>query len=136
MKLTRIQQICFVFFACTLLPSYLIANWRHDANLAALTEKLEREHGLNLSTDKLQINCERNELKEGTPYDANHQICEQGAQEQKQTAHAMDVLTQEEARNDVRWYRNFFLAVLAFNLLGFIAYKAYLFLKRGLDAND
>jgi len=135
MKLTRIQEIGLIFFVCTLLPSYFIAQWRHDANHITITEKLEREQSINLSADKLLTNCERNEVKDGNPYDANHRICEQGEQEHLLAERRMSVLTQENLRNDVRWYRNFFLSILIFNLLGVVGYKAALFFKRDIDTN-
>lgn len=130
MKLSRIQKFALVFFISTFLPAYLIANWRHEANLSLITEKFEREQTLHLSTDKLVSNCERNEEKNNDHYSANHQICNQGLQEHAATSHAMDRLNQEKARNDMGWYRNLFLSVAIFNLFGLLAYQANQFLKR------
>jgi hypothetical protein len=136
MKLSQIQKVGLIFFAGTLILSYFIAQWRHDASHAAITEKFEREQRLNLSADKLLINCERNEEKEDNPYDANHQICVQGEQEHELAERTMRALAQENARNDVRGYRNFFLFALIFNLLGFAGYKATQFFKRDTDTNS
>jgi hypothetical protein len=130
MQLSRPQKIGIAFFICSLLPSYQIAHWRHAANAAAIADELEQEHKLHLSTDKLLLNCERNEKKEDDHYSANHQICAQGLQEHELTTHAMDGLAQDNARNEVRWYRNFFLSVLFFNLLALALYKGNAFLKR------
>lgn len=130
MKLSRIQKISLAFFLCTLLPAYLIANWRHEANLNVITDKFEREQKLHISTDKLLSNCERNEDKENDHYSANHQICEQGLQEHTSTSHVMDILTQEKTSNETRWYRNFFLSILILNLLGLSIYKGNAFLNR------
>jgi len=85
---------------------------------------------LHLSTDKLLNNCEQNQKNDNTPYGANHQICNQGLQEHSQTEHAMGMLDQEKARNQTRMYQNIALFALLFNLIGFVAYKASLFLAR------
>lgn len=130
MKLSRMQKIGLVFFLCTLLPAYLIANWRYHANLNAITDKFDREQKLHFSTDKLVSNCERNEEKENNHYGSNHQICDQGLQEHASTSHVMDILMQEKASNETRWYRNFFLSVLILNLFGFFIYKGNAFLNR------
>ena len=130
MTLSRIQKIGFAFFICSLLPSYLIAHWRHEANSVAIADEFAQEQNLHLSTDKLLLNCERNEKKDNDHYSANHQICEQGLQEHELTTHAMVDLGQDKVRNETRWYRNFFLSVLLFNLLAFVVYKGIAFLKR------
>ena len=130
MSFSRKQKIGIVFFLCTLLPAYLIANWRHDANLSAISNKFEREQQLHVSIDKLVNSCERNEEKENDHYSPNHQICEQGLKEQTSTAHAMEVLTQEKQNNDTQWYRNFFLSVSVLNLLGLLIYQGNTVLKR------
>ena len=135
MKFTQVQKIGFFFFICTLLPSYLIAQWRHDDNLATLTEQLEREQTLHTSTDKLLNNCERNEKREPNAFDANHQICTQGLQEHDHTTRVMNALEAEKKRNDVRWYKSFLLSVLFFNFLGFGIYKAITILKRDLNSD-
>jgi hypothetical protein len=130
MKLSRIQKISIAFFIFSLLPAYLIANWRHETNVAVISERFEEEKNLHLSTDKLISNCERNEQKENTPYGANHQICNQGAQEHLQTEHAMHRLEEEKSFNDARSYRNFILSTVLLNLLAFLIYKSQQFLTR------
>ena len=130
MSLSGIQKIGIAFFIASLLPAYLIAHWRYEANISSIQDKFEREHNLHLSTDKLLINCERNEKKENTAYDVNHQICDQGQQTHELTSHAMSALAQQKARNSVWWYFNFFVSVSVFNLLGFAIYKGNIFLKR------
>jgi len=133
MKLTTVQKISLVFFVCTLLPAYWIANWRHTSNEVRLNEAFEREQTLHLSTDKLLDNCEKIASSQSNPYDANHQICNQGLQVHQETSDAMEVLTGEEAYNDMKWYRNFFVAVLVLNLLGWVIYRANIYLKRESD---
>jgi hypothetical protein len=130
MILSRIQKISIAFFICSLLPSYLIAQWRHEANSVAISNEFAQEKNLHLSADKLLLNCERNEKKDNDHYSANHQICEQGLQEHELTTHAMDGLRQDKVRNETRWYRNFFLSVLLFNLLAVVVYKGIAFLRR------
>lgn len=97
MKLTRNHKIGLIFFVCSLLPAYWIANWRYEANLANLTETLNKEQALHLSTDKLLSNCEKNAEGKAHPYDATHQICNQGSDIHARTDHAMDLLAQEKA---------------------------------------
>lgn len=133
MKLTRRQKIGIAFFIFSLLPAYLFANWRHQANLEGITDRYERVQALHLSTDKLVSNCEKNQRNENTPYGANHQICDQGSQEHSQTERAMNLLDQEKARNDVRFYQNFILFALLLNLLGFVTYKASQFMAKEED---
>ena len=130
MSISRMQKIGLAFFLCTLLPAYLIANWRHETNLNAITDRFEREQKLHLSTDKLVSNCERNEEKESDHYSANHQICTQGLEEHASTSQAMDVLTQEKMQNETHWYRNFFVSVAVLNLLGLLFYQGTAVLKR------
>ena len=130
MKLTRIQKIGLVFFVCTLLPAYWIANWRYEANLANLTETLNKEQALHLSTDKLLRNCEKNAEGKAHPYDATHQICNQGSDIHARTDHAMDLLTQEKANNETKWYRNFAFSILFFNLLAAALYRLNTYLNR------
>jgi hypothetical protein len=120
MTLTRLHKMGVAFFVCTLIPAYLIADWRHSANLASLDAAYAREQDLHESTDKLLSNCERND----TPYDANQQICNQGQRMHAQTSQAMELLSQEKIHNDSQWHRNFWLSVLLFNLLGWGLYKA------------
>jgi len=130
MTFSRVQKISLAFFICSLLPAYLIAHWRHAANQASTAEKFDKEHSLHISTDKLVINCERLEATEGQQFSANHQICNQGQQQHALTQSAMDALAEENSANDTRWYRNFLLSMVFFNLLGFVAYKARLVLNR------
>ena len=133
MKLTRLQKIAIAFFIFSLLPAYLLANWRHQDNLEAINDRYQREQALHLSTDKLLNNCEKSQRNENTPYGANHQICDQGSQEHSQTERAMNLLDQEKARNDVRFYQNFLLFALVLNLLGFVTHKASQFMAREED---
>ena len=119
MNLTRLQKIGLAFFAVTLVPAYLIADWRHSVNLTQLDTAYARELDLHQSTDKLLSNCERND----TPYDANQQICDQGQRLHAQTSQAMARLSQEKKHNDSQWHRNFWLSVLILNLLGLAVYK-------------
>lgn len=130
MNLTRLQKISIAFFICSLLPAYLIANWRHAENLTAITERYERERNLHLSTDKLLQNCALNEKKENAHYTANHQICAQGEQEHARSGQLMKLLVEEKANNDQHWYRNFAFSVVLLNLLGLAIYKAYSVLTR------
>jgi hypothetical protein len=133
MTLTRLQKFAVGYLLISLLPSYWMASWQHDATLTAITEKFERERSLHLSTDKLLINCELNEEKQGTPYDANHQICNEGLHEHDLTEHAMQALQFEKDRNDKKLLRNFFILTLLFNLLGLLFYKAKLLIQRETD---
>ena len=119
MTLTRLQKIGLAFFVCTLVPAYLIANWRHSATLETLDAAYVREADLLKSTDKLISNCERND----TPYDANQQICNQGQRLHQQTSEAMQKLAQQKAHNDSQWHTNFWLSVLVFNLIAWALYK-------------
>lgn len=124
MKLSRPQTLGLILFVGSLLPAYFIAHWRFESNAGVIAERFENEHALHLSTDKLVANCERLQAKDNDRYDPNHVICKQGTQEHDQTARAMDALDQDKSRNDLRWYRNFFLTVLVLNALGWIVYKA------------
>jgi hypothetical protein len=119
MTLTRLQKIGFALFICSLAPAYLIADWRHSANLETLNAAYTREADLNKSTEKLISNCEHND----SPYDANQQICIQGQRLHAQTSEAMQALTKQKAHNDSQWHTNFWLSVLVFNLLAWAIYK-------------
>jgi hypothetical protein len=55
MKLTTIQKLSLAFLACTLVPAYLVANWRYEVGFANFAEKIEREEELLQSTQKLPI---------------------------------------------------------------------------------
>ena len=131
MKLTRTHTIVLSVILASLLPAYLVANWRYNAKLSSLTDMFEKEQALHLSTDKLLINCEKNASSEA--YDAAHQICAQGSNIHEQTEHAIALLTQEKALNETKWYRNFGLTVLFVNLLAFFCYRLNTYLKREVD---
>jgi hypothetical protein len=133
MKLTRIQQIGIVFFMCSLLPAYLITNWRYEAKLTSLNQMLQKEQALHLSTDKLLINCEKIAAHKEDRYDAMRQICSQGSDIHKHTEHAMTLLNEEKAMNEMKWYRNLGLAVVFFNLFAFTLFRASIYLKRETD---
>lgn len=133
MTLSRIQKISIAVFIVSLAPAYWIADWRYESKLASLTEMFEKEHALHLSTDKLLVNCEKIAATKDNPYDATHQICDQGTNIHEHTEHAMALLKQQKASNDVTWYRNFGLLALLFNLLAFLFYRANIFLKRDAD---
>jgi len=130
MSLSRIQKIAIALFIGSFLPAYLMAQWRYDANISSIQDKFERERNLHLSTDKLLVNCERNEKKENTAYDANHRICDQGLKTHELTSQAMSALDQENTHSRVWWYVNFLLSVLVLNFLSFAIYKGKTFLKR------
>lgn len=128
MKLTRTQTIALAVVVASLLPGYLVANWRYSSKLASLTEMFAKEQSLHLSTDKLLINCDK--IETTNAYDATHQICAQGSNIHEQTEHATALLAQEKALNETKWYRNFALTVLFVNLLAFGFYRACVYLKR------
>ena len=130
MMLTRIQKISIAVFIVSLAPAYWIANWRYESKLASLTDMLDKEQSLHMSTDKLLVNCDKIAATKANPYDATHQICEQGTNIHEHTEHAMALLTQEKASNATKWYRNFALTSLLFNLLAFFLYRASVFFKR------
>ena len=128
MKLTRLQKIFLIFFACTLVPAYLVANWRYEANFSVLTEKIAREDGLRQSTQKLLSNCEQNESKSNAHYDANHQVCTNGEQVHERTTLNINTLTQDREHLHTRWWRNFLLTILCLNSIGILVYKSRLLL--------
>ena len=130
MTLTRIQRIGITFFIVSLAPAYWIANWRYDSKLVSLTEMFEKEHALHLSTDKLLVNCDKIAATKANPYDATHQICDQGSHIHEHTEEAMNLLTREKASNEAKWYRNFALTALLLNVLAFFLYRASMFFKR------
>lgn len=113
----------------TLLPAYLVANWRLEANLSRIHASFQMEESLHLSTDKLVSNCEKNAIANQQAYDANHQICEQGSQVHDHTAQEMRLLNTEKQKHEVNWYRNFALALIFFNSLGLLFYRAKNFFK-------
>ncbi len=133
MKLTRIQQIGIAFFMCSLSPAYLIAHWRYEAKLTSLDQMFQKEQALHLSTDKLLSNCEKIAAHKEDQYDAMHQICSQGSDMHKHTEHAMTLLNEEKATNEMKWYRNFALALVFFNLFAFALYRANIYLRRETD---
>jgi hypothetical protein len=130
MTLTRIQKLGIAVFIVSLAPAYWIANWRYESKLASLTDMFEKEHALHLSTDKLLINCDKIATTSAGAYDATHQVCAQGSQIHEHTEQAMALLTQEKTSNETKWYRNFALTALLFNLLAFFLYRASVYLKR------
>jgi hypothetical protein len=130
-KPTRIQIIGMAVFMTSLAPAYWLANWRYDNKLANLNDMFEKEQTLHLSTDKLLANCDK--IEATNTYDATHQICAQGSNMHEHTEHAMALLTQEKARNEIKWYRNFSLTVLFVNLLAFLFYRASVYLAQKAD---
>jgi hypothetical protein len=130
MTLTRIQKIGIAVFIVSLVPAYWIADWRYESKLANLTEMLEKEQSLHMSTDKLLVNCDKIAATKANPYDATHQICDQGSHIHEHTEQAMTLLTREKASNEAKWYRNFALTALLFNVLAFFLYRASVFFKR------
>ncbi len=133
MTLSRTQKLGIALFILSLAPAYWIADWRYESKLASLTEMFEKEQALHLSTDKLLGNCEKIAAAKANPYDATHQICDQGTNIHEHTQQAMALLTQEKASNETKWYRNFALTTLIFNLLAFFLYRASVFLKREVN---
>lgn len=133
MKLSRPQQAILAFFVCSLLPAFLIANWRYEAQLTGLNEMLQKEQALHLSADKLLGNCENNNAHKAEPYDASYRICSQGSDTHARTENAMNWLNEERAKNEMKWYRNFGLAVLLLNLMAFTLYRGYIYLKYETD---
>ena len=130
MTLSRIQKISIAVFIVSLAPAYWIADWRYESKLASLTEMLDKEQSLHMSTDKLLINCDKIAATKANPYEATHQICDQGSHIHEHTEQAMNLLTREKASNEAKWYRNFALTALFFNLLAFFLYRASVFFKR------
>jgi pyrroline-5-carboxylate reductase len=133
MKLSRLQQVALAFFVSSLLPAYLIANWRYETQLANLNGMLQKEQALHVSADKLLGNCENNSAHKAEPYDATHQICSQGADIHARTEHAMTLLNEDKAKNEIKWYQNFGLAILLLNLLAFALYRAFIHFKYEAD---
>ena len=130
MTLTRIHKLSIAVFIVSLAPAYWVANWRFDSKLANLNEMFGKEQALHLSTDKLLINCDKIATTSAGAYDATHQVCAQGSQIHEHTEQAMALLSQEKTSNETKWYRNFALTVLLFNLLAFFLYRASVFFKR------
>jgi len=130
MQLTKKQKIALLVVVCNLAPAYLIANWRHDANLAPIQERLERAQDLNQSTSKLLLNCEKNSKKEDSNYDANHQICAQGVKVHEQTQHEMTLLTEQKETNDQKWYLNLLLSWLLLLVFEYLLYRGNQYLNR------
>lgn len=133
MTLTRVQKIAIAIFVVSLLPATLIANWRYNSKLASLNDMFEKEQTLHLSTDKLLDNCEKIAAIKANPYDATHQVCDQGSHIHEHTQQAMTLLKQEKASNETQWYRNFALTVALFNLLAFFLYRASVLLKQEVN---
>jgi len=124
MKLTTLPKLSLAFFACTLVPAYLVANWRYEVDFAVFSEKIEREEELLQSTQKLLSNCEQNESKSNDHYDANHQVCSNGERVRERTTLNIETLTQDQEELHSRWWRNFALVVLSLNVLGVLVYKS------------
>lgn len=123
MKLSRLQKLSLAFFVITWGPSYLIADWRHNANLSRITHEIEQEQALRQSAEKLISNCEQSEAKNAPGYGPHHQICANGIDTRERTAQAIETLTQEKEDLPWRKFRNLLWAVVSFNLIGFILYK-------------
>ena len=130
MTLTRIQKLGIAVFIVSLAPAYWIADWRYESKLTSLTDMFDKEQALHLSTDKLLVNCVKIAATKANPYDATHQICEQGSHIHEHTEQAMTLLTREKASNEAKWYRNFALTALLFNLSVFFLYRASVFFTR------
>jgi hypothetical protein len=124
MKLSTLQKLGLAFFVCTLVPAYLVANWRYEVDFSVFSEKIEREEELLQSTQKLLSNCEQNETKSNDQYDANHQVCSNGERVHERTTLNIETLTQDREELHSRWWRNFFLVVLSLNVLGVLVYKS------------
>jgi hypothetical protein len=124
MKLSAIQKIGMVFFACTLVPAYLVANWRYESNFSVISEKLEREEELLQSAQKLLSNCAQNESKSNDHYDANYQVCANGEQISERTTLNINTFTQERLDLHTRWWRNFLLTTFCLNMLGLLVYQS------------
>ena len=133
MKLTRLQTIFLACFVASLLPAYWLANWRYEAQLGNLNDRLEKEQALHASVDKLMNNCEKIAARPAVTYDATHQICSQGSDIHTQTQQAMDTVAHDKESNDFKWHRNFAFIVLGLNLFTFALYKANAYLKREVD---
>ena len=133
MKLTRIQKIGLAFFIGSLLPAYLIANWRYEVKLADLNAMFQKEQSLHLSTDRLLENCENNPAHKAQPYDATHRICSQGSDIHARTQHVMTILSEDKAKNDIARYQIFGLVLLIFNLCALAIYKASIYLRREIN---
>lgn len=128
MTFNRIHKIGVALFFCSLVPAFVIANWRHESHLQRIDAQIAKEHGLHQSTDKLIANCKKNADTGVTSYDANHRICEQGIQTHERTSQALEALALEKQHNDRDWYRNFFLSLIFFNFLGFVIYRVNILL--------
>jgi hypothetical protein len=129
MTVTSLQQKWLLYFVFTLIPAYGVANWRHEANLTTIQDKLQREEALHLSTEKLIKNCALNAEKENSQFDASHQICEQGIKNHEQIAQQIEALNYEKMSNDSGRYQNFSICVVMLNLLGFLAFRFRRFFK-------
>ena len=124
MTVTGMHKKWLVYFACTLIPAYWVANWRHETNLSAIQEKLQREEAFLLSTEKLIKNCVSNAEKQSQPFDASYQICAQGVKIHARTAEQIASLNHKKMTNDSHWYQNFSICVGILNLLGFLVFKS------------
>ena len=129
MNLTRLQKISLAFFIGTCVPAYLIADWRHNAQLAHIVQEIEQEQALHLSAEKLISNCQQNEANTAAGYGPHHQICANGVDTHERTAQAIETLTQERDNLPWRKLRHFLWAVISFNLVGFVLYKGHQLLR-------
>jgi hypothetical protein len=130
MTFTHIQKISLMVFIVSLLPAFWIANWRYDSKLANLNDELAKQQALHLSTDKLLANCEKIAVARANPYDATHQICDQGLHTHERTEQTKALLIEEKVSNETMWFVNFALTAVLFNFLAFIFYRMSGFLKR------
>lgn len=128
MKFSHLQKIGLVFFAISLLPAYLIADWRYEVKSVAIAEILERENSLHKSADKLLSNCEKVNANQESHYDATHQICIQGQAIHEHTSLAMENLTAEKAHIKAVMWVHFLSLILGLNLLGLLIYQGKKFL--------
>lgn len=123
MTLSTKQKIGLALFVCSLLPAYLFASWRHEANESVILEELDRARGLLESSEKLNKNCEANKQREGTSFDANYQICIQGEKNREQASQKITEITTKQELNNKRMPINVLLALLVINACGFGVYK-------------
>lgn len=123
MPLSKKQKIGLAIFVCSLLPAYLFATWRHGANESSILEELNRARGLLESSEKLNKNCEANQQRELTSFDANHQICIQGEKNREQANQKIDEMTAKQELNDKRMPVNALFALFVINACVYGIYK-------------
>lgn len=93
----------------------------------------QKEQALHLSTDKLLSNCEELEARNAASYNPAHKICNQGTEVHARTDQTMQLLQEAKNATATQWYRNFFLAAIFLNLVGFLLYQANAHLQREED---